>query len=105
MRFELHKNGIDVDSSLEKAVDVKVAKLSERLKRYHPEVAELEMRLEAISSDNSYQAALKLMAFKDTLHAKKSAPVLREAVDRVFEAMFKELDAYRSRINKNLNYA
>ena len=102
MRYQLHKNSIPVESSLHKAIENKVDKIKDRLKRYHPDVADLEIKLEHLEKVNEYECNLKLNAFKDTLHAKKTAPELRVAVDKTFDAMMKELEHYRVKINKNL---
>ena len=102
MRYQLNKNDIHVGGTLQKALDHKVEKIEERLKRYHPEVADLEIRLEHQEKVKEYECNLKLNAFKTTLLATKSAPELRVAVDKSFEAMMKELDHYRVKINKNL---
>ena len=87
---------------MEKKIDQKVAKINARLKRYHPEVAHMEIRLGHLEKMNEYECALQLTAFKDSLHARKSAPELRVAVDKSFEALLRELDHYRLKINKSL---
>jgi hypothetical protein len=43
-----------------------------------------------------------LKAFRETLHARKEAPELRVAVDKSFEALLREMETYRVRINKSL---
>lgn len=103
MQFELHKNGIAVPEELERVILQKRDKIEERLKRYHPDVAELEVRLAETGRANEYECGLKLAAFKDVLTAKKSHTELRVAVDRAFEAIMKELDTYRAKINKSLS--
>ncbi len=45
---------------------------------------------------------MTLRAFRDTLHAGKSAPELRVAVDKSFDALMRELDHYRMKVNKSL---
>jgi len=102
MRYEIMKNGIRVDGTLEKAIQHKIEKLTERLKRYHPEVAHLEMRLGQEEKNKEFECSLQLKAFRDSLHSQKSSPELRVAVDKSFEAMFKELETYRAKLNKNL---
>ena len=102
MRYQLNKNDIHVGGTLQKAIENKVEKIKDRLKRYHPEAADLEIRLEHFEKLNEYTCNLKLKAFKETLLAKKSAPELRVAVDKSFDAILKELDQYRVKINKNL---
>ncbi|NIP73898.1 MAG: hypothetical protein GWO16_13095, partial [Gammaproteobacteria bacterium] len=72
MRFELHANELRVSTSLEKAINNKVGKIEERLKRYHPDAADLELRLDHLPKVNEYECALVLRAFKETLHAKKA---------------------------------
>lgn len=104
MRYELHKNSVHVDSTLIKAIEHKVDKLKDRLKRYHPEVADLDIKLGHQEKVNEFECNMTLVAFKDTLHAKKSSPELRVAVDKTFDAILKELEQYRSKINKNLNH-
>ncbi|MDH5753009.1 MAG: HPF/RaiA family ribosome-associated protein [Deltaproteobacteria bacterium] len=102
MRYQLHKNDIRVGSTLIKAIENKVEKINDRLKRYHPDVADLEIRLEHLVKVNEYECNLKLNAFKETLVAKKTAPELRVAVDKTFDAIMKELDHYRVKVNKSL---
>lgn len=101
MRYQLHHQ-MPVGSSLVKAIEHKVEKIKERLKRYHPDVADLEIKLEHLENGNEFECNLVLKAFRETLHAKKTAPELRVAVDKCFDAMFKELDHYRVKINKSL---
>ncbi len=100
MRTEIIKNNVPVSKKLESVILHKVEKIEERLKRYHPDVADLQIRLE--HQVNEYGCALVLNAFRESLHAHKSAPELRVAVDKTFDAMFKELDHYRQKINKSL---
>ena len=102
MRYELFRNEISVDPTLIKAIEHKVDKIKERLKRYHPDAADLEIRLGHQEKVNEFECNLKLTAFKDVLLAKKVSPELRVAVDKSFEAMMKELDHYRVKINKSL---
>jgi len=102
MRYELHNGEIHVPQSLEKAIGRKIDKIDKRLKRYHPDVADLEIRLTRVDKVDEYECALVLRAFKETLHSGKSAPELRVAVDKSFEAMMRELDHYRVKLNKSL---
>ena len=102
MRTEIFRNNVEVTNTIDKAISHKVAKVSERLKRYHPDAAEMEVRLEYHNKLKTHECALNLRAFKDTLYAKKSAPELRIAIDRSFDALIKELDHYRVKINKSL---
>ena len=87
---------------MEKAIQHKIDKIETRLKRYHPDAAHLEIRLDHHEKQNSYECVVRLKAFRDSLHSKKSAPELRVAVDRSFDAIMKELDHYRLKINKSL---
>jgi ribosome-associated translation inhibitor RaiA len=102
MRYVIHKGPLEVSESLEKAIGHKVEKVEERLKRYHPDAAELEVRLERQDKVHEFECTLQLSAFRDSLHAKKSAPELRVAVDKSFDALMKELDHYRVKVNKSL---
>lgn len=102
MRWQLHNSNIHVPQSLEKAIGHKVEKIRTRLKRYHPDVADLEIKIDHLQKGNEFECNLVLKAFKDTLYAKKSAPELRVAVDRCFDAMLKELETYRVKLNKSL---
>jgi ribosome-associated translation inhibitor RaiA len=102
MRYLLHNGQIHVPVSLEKAIGTKVGKIEKRLKRYHPEVADLEIRLQHNEKVKEYECKLVLTAFKETLHASKCAPELRVAVDKTFEAMMRELEHYRIKLNKSL---
>lgn len=101
MRTQLHHD-MPIQSSLEKAIENKVEKIKKRLKRYHPDVADLEIKLAHLRKNNEYECNLILKAFKGTLYAKKTAPELRVAVDKCFDAIFKELDHYRIKINRSL---
>ena len=102
MKWQLHHQKIPVPKSLEKALHSKVDKIKTRLKRYHPDVADLEIKLEHQENGNEYECNLILKAFRETLYAKKSSPELRVAVDRCFDALMKELDHYRVKLNKSL---
>jgi len=102
MRFELHSGPIKVPATLHKAIGRKVDKVEQRLKRYHPDVAEMELRVAHVDKLNEYECNLVLRAFKETMHASKSAPELRVAVDKSFEAMMLQLDHYRVKLNKSL---
>jgi len=102
MRYELHNGAIHVPAALERVIGTKVGKIEKRLKRYHPDVAEMEIRLLHVDKVNEYECNLVLRAFKETMHARKSAPELRVAVDKSFEAMMRELESYRVRLNKSL---
>lgn len=101
MKYTMHHQ-IPVSASLEKAIGNKVEKIGKRLKRYHPDVADLEIKLDHLKNGNEYECNMILKAFKDTLYARKSSPELRVAVDRCFDAILKELDHYRIKINKSL---
>lgn len=101
MRYWLHHD-MPIRSSLEKAIDHKVEKIKKRLKRYHPEVAELEIKLGHIENRKEFECNLNLRAFRETMVAKKTAPELRVAVDKCFDAILRELDHYRIKINKSL---
>lgn len=101
MRYQLHHQ-VPVNPSLEKAIGHKVEKIKKRLKRFHPDVADLEIKLGQLENGNEYECNLILRAFRETLNAKKSAPELRVAVDRSFDALLKELEHYRFKLNKSL---
>ena len=102
MRTQLHHD-MPIQSSLEKAIENKVEKIKKRLKRYHPDVADLAIKLDHLENRNEYECNLILKAFKETMYAKKTAPELRVAVDKCFDAIFRELDHYRIKINKSLH--
>ena len=102
MRHEIHRNHIETSPSLEKAIQHKIDKIHTRLKRYHPEAAHLEVRLGHHEKQKIYECVVRLKAFKDSLHSKKTAPELRVAVDKSFDAIMKELEQYRLKINKSL---
>lgn len=101
MRLDIFKNEVSISKSLEKAIQHKVDKIETRLKRYHPDVAHLEIRLVHDEKLKTFQCVLRLKAFKDSMHSKKSAPELRVAVDKSFDAIMRELDHYRLKINKS----
>ena len=100
MRYQVHYE-MPIGPSLEKAIENKVEKIKKRLKRYHPDVADLEIKLGRLENHNEFECNLILKAFKETLCAKKTAPELRVAVDKCFDAILKELDHYRIKINKS----
>jgi len=104
MRHEIRTHEIAMNPQIEKIIEQKVAKLDQRLKPYHPDAAHLEVQLHGQEKSSSFRCALTLHAYQDALHAEKDAPELREAVDRAFDAMFKELEHYRARINKSLQH-
>ena len=102
MRYQMQNGEIHVSASLDKAIGRKIEKIEKRLKRYHPDVADLEIRLSHQDKIDEYECKLVLKTFKDTLHTSKAAPELRVAVDKSFEAMMRELEAYRVKVNKSL---
>ncbi|HUJ76605.1 MAG TPA: HPF/RaiA family ribosome-associated protein [bacterium] len=102
MDMQLHKQGVEVDDRLEKALQRKVEKIERNLKPYHGDVSLLEVWLERDAQTTQYFCAIKLDAFKANLHARKGATQLREAVDKAFDAMMRELDHHRAKINKSL---
>ena len=102
MRYEIMRNGIRVDETLEKAIGHKVDKVAERLKRYHPEASHLEIRLEHVEKAKEFGCSIQLKAFREAMHAAKSSPELRVAVDKSFEALLREIDHYRAKINKSI---
>lgn len=105
MRYEISKVNLEIPESIGKAIGHKVEKVEQRLKRYHPDAAGLDIRLEYNNKLKSHECSVNLKAFKDSLHAKKSSPDLRIAIDRCFDALIRELDHYRVKINKSLHHA
>jgi ribosomal subunit interface protein len=103
MRYAIHKGEVHVPKAVEQAIEHKVDKVKERLKRYHPDAAGMDIHLARLDKKNEFECSIQLTAFKETLHARKSAPELRIAVDKSFDALMKELDHYRVRINKSLH--
>lgn len=99
MRVEIFKHDIRIDQKLEQTIQYKTGKVEKRLKRYHPDAADLEIRLQHNPKSNEFACALNLKAFRDSMHTQKSAPNLRVAVDKSFDALFKELEHYRQKIN------
>lgn len=102
MRYELSKVNLEITEAIDKALGHKIDKVEERLKRYHPDAADLDIRLAYDDKLKTHECTLNLKAFKDSLHARKSAPDLRLAIDRSFDALIRELDHYRSKVNKSL---
>lgn len=102
MRFEIAKSEVAITPAIKEAIEHKVAKVNERLKRIHPDAAEMELRVEFNDREKTHECSLHLRAFKDALHAKKTAPELRVAVDKTFDALMAELENYRSKINPNV---
>ena len=102
MRYELSKVNLELSETVNKALAHKMEKVEQRLKRYHPDVADLDIRLEYHEKQKSHECSLNLKAFKDSLHARKSAPELRSAIDLSFDALIRELDSYRNKVNKSL---
>ncbi|HEX7928877.1 MAG TPA: HPF/RaiA family ribosome-associated protein [bacterium] len=102
MRYDIHKGSVQLPKTLEGVIARKVKKVDERLKRYHPDAAGMEIHVAHLDKKNAFECSIQLTAFKETLHAKKSAPELRVAVDKSFDALMKALDHYRVKINKSL---
>ncbi len=105
MRYEISKVNLEIPESIGKTIGHKVEKVEQRLKRYHPDAAGLDIRLEYTNKLKSHECSANLKAFKDSLHAKKSSPDLRIAIHRCFDALIRELDHYRVKINKSLHPA
>lgn len=102
MKLEVSKVHVETSDSIDKAIQHKVDKVEERLKRYHPDAADLMIHLEYSDKLKTFDCSLNLKAFKDSLHVKKNAPDLRVAIDKSFDALMKELDHYRVKVNKSL---
>ena len=102
MRYQLHHD-MPIQSSLEKAIGNKVEKIEKRLKRNHPDIADLEIKLVHQEKGNEFECNMILKAFRETMCAKKTSPELRVAVDKCFDAILKELEHYRIKINKSLH--
>ena len=105
MRFDIHSHEVTVTPQIDKIIEEKLAKLDERLKSYHPDVARLEIQIRRQEKKQILACALTLHAYREELHAEKEATELGEAVDRAFDALFKEVEHYRVRINKSLQSA
>jgi ribosome-associated translation inhibitor RaiA len=102
MRYDIHKGDVHLPKAVESAIARKVKKVEERLKRYHPDAAGMDIHVTHLDKQDTFECSIQLKAFKETLHTKKSAPELRVAVDKSFDALMKELDHYRVKINKSL---
>ncbi len=102
MRYDIHSHEVTVTPAIDKIIAEKIAKLEARLKSYHPEAARLELQIHRQEKKQILICALTLHAYQEELHASKEATELREAVDRAFDALFKEVEHYRRRINKSL---
>lgn len=101
MRYEIIKSEVHVEESLHKAIGQKADKIEKRLKRFHPETAHLEIKLFRIEKLKEFECALQLKALRNSFHSKKSAPELRVAVDKSFDAIMRELDHYKLKITKS----
>ena len=104
MRHDIRTHDVPMNPQIEDVIAQKVAKLDQRLKPYHPEPAHIEIQLHREAKTSVVRCALTLHAYKEALHAEKDAKELREAVDHAFEAMFKEIEHYRARINKSMHH-
>jgi ribosomal subunit interface protein len=104
MHFDIHSHDVVVGPQIEKVIAQKVVKLDQRMKSYHPDSARLELQLHRKEKGQSVRCGLTLHAYPEALHAEKDAGDLHEAVDRAFDALFKELEHYRGRVNKSLQY-
>jgi len=103
MRYDIHKGELHLPKAIHEAIDHKVQKVEERLKRYHPDAAAMDIHVAHLDKQDEFECTIQLNAFKETLVSKKSAPELRVAVDKSFDALMKELDHYRVKINKSLH--
>lgn len=105
MRHEISRHNVEIPDTIEKALSQKIDKVEQRLKRYHPEAADLEVSLAYHEhlKDQAYECSLNLNAFREHLHARKTAADLRMAIDRSFDALLREMEQYRARINKSLS--
>ncbi len=103
MRYDIHKHDVQITPQIEKIIGQKIAKLDKRLETYHPDAAHLELQIRHAANDRiPVQCALTLRGFHEALHVEKTATELREAVDHAFDALYKELEHYRARVNKSL---
>jgi ribosomal subunit interface protein len=108
MRYEIHKHDVMLTPQLEKIIEQKVAKLDKRMQTYHPDAARLELQFKRGEKGGTEKGGaqidcgLTLHAAEERLYAQKGAADLHEALDRAFDALFKELERYRARLNKSL---
>jgi ribosomal subunit interface protein len=103
MQIDIHKHDVTLTPQMDKLIEDKAAKLEKRLKTLHPDVARLEIQLHFQDRQSGHvECAITLHAFRTLLHAKKVAPELREAVDDAFDALLREVEHYRVKVNKSL---
>ncbi|HHM24317.1 MAG TPA: sigma-70 family RNA polymerase sigma factor [Bacteroidetes bacterium] len=102
MRVEMRVDDYGIRPDVEDALERKIQKLENRLKRYDPESAELVVKIEKNPKKNIYRCMLELKVPGKTMVAKKEKHDQRVAVEEAFEALMKEFSKYRLKTNKNL---
>ncbi len=102
MKVDVRCNGFNIDHELDKVIERKTKLLEKRLKRYHPDVAHLTIKLQKIDKKDVYICDLELNVLQQFLTAKKEAETSIGAFTQSFRALLKEFEKYRLKLNKGL---
>lgn len=101
MKVDILTNDIKLSQEAQKIIDRSVDKLAKRLKRYHPDASHLTIRFSK-DGKNDYLCTLELKVLHKTLVGKKEHPDLTNAFREAYNALIKEFEKYRLKINKSL---
>jgi RNA polymerase sigma factor (sigma-70 family) len=102
MKVDVRCDGFKMDRELEKAIEKKVNLLEKRLKRYHPDVAHLTIKLNKMEKKDIYNCDLELNVLQQFLTASKMGETPVGAFSQSFRALLKAFEKYRLKLNKNL---
>ncbi len=102
MKLDIRHEGLKMDRDLTAFIQQKAAGLEKRLKRYHPEMAHLTVKINQVAQKNIYVCKLDLNVLRDYISVKKEASTPSLAFQDAFRALRKEFEKYRLKINKNL---
>lgn len=102
MKVDILQERLQITPDVQKVIDRKVEKLEKRLKRYHPETSHLRIHISKNEKKDLYECLLELRVLNKLLAVKKSSRDLVGAFDEAYEALIKEFERYRLKINKSL---
>ncbi len=102
MKVDILQEGLQITPEVQKVIDRKIEKLEKRLKRYHPETSHLRIHISKNEKKDLYECLLELRVLHKLLAVKKSARDPVEAFDEAYEALIKEFEKYRLKVNKSL---
>jgi|GEM_PF-1222647 len=102
MRIEIHTDDHGLRPDVERAVERKISKLERRLQHYHPDACELRITVDRDRKNTLFKCTLDLKVPGKNLVVRKESFDQRGLVEDAFDALFREWDKYRLKVNKSL---